>query len=168
MDAQLLTAVLASSVVAAIISGVFGYLNATRVERLKHDLLAGQERAKRLADAHVELLAIKTSGPFDFQAAQKNPTGALTQLVVSMTADFDTASQIYERIRPLLKPKYRDDVEMTLNNAREVNEQASARLRSGQPFDQKPVLEALVGARARFIETVKAKVEAAYAEATGV
>jgi hypothetical protein len=99
----LLAAILASTVVAAVVAGLFGCLNGSRIEKLKAQLLASQERTKRLGDAHVELLAIKTSGAFDLQAAKKDRAAVLAALVVEMTAEFNKAEGVFVKIRPLLK-----------------------------------------------------------------
>jgi hypothetical protein len=163
----LLAAILASSVVAAVVAGAFGFLNGTRIEKLKAQLLASQERTKRLGDAHVELLAIKTSGYFDFQAAKSDPNAALNALVVSMTAQFNSAESIYVKIRPLMKQKHREEIDTVHKNAVEINERASLRLRSGEAFDQTPTLKSLLTARSEFIELLKRNVESAYQEAAG-
>lgn len=163
----LLAAILASTVVAAVVAGAFGYLNGTRIEKLKAQLLANQERTKRLGDAHVELLAIKTSGVFDFQTARSDPNAALNALVVSMTADFNNAESAYVKIRPLLKQKHREDIDTAHKNAVEINERAAQRLRSGEVFDQTPTLKSLLSARTDFIELLKRNVESAYREAAG-
>jgi|SoiMethySBSTD1v2_1073268.scaffolds.fasta_scaffold505064_1 hypothetical protein len=160
----LLAAVLASSVVAAVVAGAFGYLNGGRIEKLKAQLLANQERTKRLGDAHIELLGIKTSGTFDIHAAKKDPNAALTALVIEMTAEFNKAEDVYVKIRPLLKQKHKDDVDVLHRNAVEINERAAKRLHSEEVFDQTPTLKALLSARSEFIESLKSNVENAYKE----
>jgi len=163
----LLAAILASTVVAAVVSGTFGYLNGTRIEKLKAQLLANQERTKRLGEAHVELLAIKTKGNFDLNAAKNDPNAALNALVVAMTTDYNNAESIYVKIRPLMKQKHKDEIDTAHKNAEEINERAAQRLRSGEVFDQNPALLALLTARSEFIELLKKNVENAYGEAAG-
>lgn len=161
----LLAAVLASSVVSAVVAGLFGYLNGSRIEKLKIQLLASQDRTKRLSDAHIELLAIKTSGTFDMHAAKKNTNAAITALTIEMTTEFNRAENTYVKIRPLLKQKHKDEVDVLHKNAVEINERAVKQLHSAEVFDQVPVLKALLSARSEFIESLKLNVESAYKEA---
>lgn len=163
----LLAAVLASSVVAAVVSGAFGFLNGTRIERLKAQLSSSQERAKRLGDAHIELLAIETSGGPDIQTAKADPNTALISLVAQMTADFNAAETVYVKVRPLMKQKDSDEIDVIHSKALEINERASDRLWSEESFDQKSALKALISARSEFVKLLKRNVERAYREAVG-
>jgi len=163
----LLAAILASTVVAAIVAGLFGYMSGSRIEKLRAELLAGQERAKRLGEAHVELLSVKTSGSFDFQAAKADPNAAIRALVISMTQDFNSAEAIYLKVRPLLKKAHIDAIDVVHNNSIEINERTAARLRSEEVFDHTPTLKPLLSARSDFIELLKKNIELAYQEAAG-
>jgi hypothetical protein len=81
-----------------------------------------------------------------------------------MTAEFNKAEDVYVKIRPLLKQKHKDDVDVLHRNAVEINERAAKRLNSEEVFDQTPTLKALLSARSEFIESLKSNVENAYKE----
>jgi hypothetical protein len=158
--------ILTSSVISGIVSGIFGFINASKIERLKHELSAQAERSKRLGDAHNDLLTVEQSSHYDLSVAKANPQPAIAALVVQMTAAFDKAEEIYQRIRPLLNERFRGDIDARLRNAQEVNSRVSKELMAGSQFDQDKALIELLGVRDEFITILKSQVADAYAEAS--
>ena len=163
MDTQLIQTVLSAGAVSAVVSGTIGYFTAGRIERIKHQLSANQEREKRLGEAHNDLLKIKQSSTMDHGEAAKAPDAALATLIKSMNEDFDSATTIYKRIRPLMNKKYKSIIDKKLEEAEQVNEQCKGLL-AAPIEEQNNALIRLLGARSQFITVLKEQVEAAYGE----
>src|SRR5229473_5501403 len=115
----------ASTVIAAVISGGFAWDSASRVERLKYELGSLQERAKKLGQAHAELLSIKQAASFSAPEMQGNPDETIVRLTKIMTANFNTAEAIYLRIRPLLSNADRTLIESKYSAAESANKRVS-------------------------------------------
>jgi len=159
--------ILASSVVAALIGGIFTFFNAARIERLKHEFSARQERAKRLGEAHTDLLAITETAILDLDKAKADPNSVLRTLVSAMTADFSTAEKIYQKVRPLLANAFRSQIDAHLQTAVELNAASSKQLLNEASFDQKSELLNLLKARSEFIAMLKSQIADAYAQVAG-
>jgi hypothetical protein len=83
-----------------------------------------------------------------------------------MTAAFDKAEIVYQRVRPLLHDRFCDEIDTRLKNADELNNRASKELMAGSQFDQDKTLVALITVRDEFITILKSQVADAYSEAT--
>ncbi|MEE9336645.1 MAG: hypothetical protein V3U87_01070 [Methylococcaceae bacterium] len=162
MDPELIKTILSAGAVSAIVSGIIGYFTAGRVERIKHQLSANQERSKRLGEAHNNLLEIKQSRVMTRdEVTTQNPRAVLDKLVIAMTNDFDSAETIYKRIRPLLDNKYRKVIDKELGNAEAINNKCNTLLDAEIDKQNEGLIE-LLEARSSFISILKEQTEIAY------
>ena len=165
MDEQFIKTILSAGVISAIVSGAISYFTSGRIEKLRSQLSSAAERAKRLGEAHNQLLDIDR-GEFGFNPNSVNPENVnalLIEKISIMNEEFSNASSIYGRVRPLLGIKYTKDIDRALQSAEEINQQSSQMIDASQE-EQNRALAALLKARKKFIDELKSNVESAYSE----
>ena len=169
------TTILASGVVAAIVSGLFGYFGSLKVERLKNDLARRQGRATQLGEAHRRLVNLNLGDPNSTNDSESSVD--LMQLFgdVTVGAVFRYAEEvsIYRLIRPQLADGQKDAINEKHNQAEAAQQQA---VHLGLPLIGPPdgtALDASTAAEvlAQVMKTIdefevelKKQVEAAYEE----
>ena len=168
------TTILASGVVAAIVSGLFGYFGSLKVERLKNDLARRQGRATQLREAHLRLANLKqrdlnltkdSEGSIDFmQLATAGQVNAFIRYL-------DLAS-IYEGIRPLLADGHKAAINEKQKQAKAAREQVidlavRKMFPDGKAVDTSrggELLDQVIKTVDEFEVELKKQVEAAYEE----